>query len=169
MAEPRQFTVHGDNGLKGVVFASARFLDPNSERVVKLDNGTELRVPANALEPRPDGSFYLHLGPKDIPGRRTAGEPAGEAHSEPHSAPMFRESYEVERIGVDRLLDEMPLERKEGDALVLPVIEEVLVVEKKYLLKEEIWIHKRREQLSEVRRVHVTAEKGKDGRGKGSS
>ncbi len=56
--------------------------------------------------------------------------------------------------------------RREGDALVLRAIEDVLVVEKKYLLKEGIWIRKRREQLSQVRTVHRTAENGSEGRRK---
>jgi hypothetical protein len=72
MPEPKQFTVRGDNGLRGTMFATARFLDDNSERLVRLEDGRELRVPADALDPQPDGSFYLRLAPSDIPGTRNS-------------------------------------------------------------------------------------------------
>lgn len=156
MPETKQFTVHGDNGLTGVMFASARFLDTDSERIVKLNDGTELRVAADALEPRPDGSFYLHLKPEDIPNRaaeRPASAPPGQESKMAVNGPLFRDSYEVEHRSIERLLDEPVSERHEGDVLILPVIEEVLVVEKKYLLKEEIHIRKRREEVSDIRTV----------------
>jgi hypothetical protein len=166
----KKFEVYGDNGLRGVMFASARFLDGNSERVVKLEDGRELRVPADALEPRPDGSFYLRLNP---PGESAAREeprlsdqprltdqPAkngssdnGKLHDALLHDALFRDTYEVEHVKVDQLMDQPATERREGDNLIFPVVEEVLVVEKKYLLKEEIHIRKRREQLSEVKTV----------------
>jgi hypothetical protein len=154
MSDGKQFTVYGDNGLKGTMFANARFLDDNAERIVRLDNGQELRVPADALEPKPDGSFYLRLAPSDLPGGNHATKNGGGAGL---NEPLFREGYDVEHVKVDRLIDEPEGERREGDALVLPVIEEVLVVEKKYLLKEEIWIRKKREQLSHAQTLHRNA------------
>ena len=48
---------------------------------------------------------------------------------------------EVERVPVDRYLEEgeaVPQARREGDTWILPVLEEVVVVEKRLLLKEEV-------------------------------
>jgi hypothetical protein len=50
-------------------------------------------------------------------------------------------------------MDQPATERREGDNLIFPVVEEVLVVEKKYLLKEEIHVRRRRERLSDVKTV----------------
>jgi stress response protein YsnF len=59
---------------------------------------------------------------------------------------LTREKVEIERLPVRKLIDRAPEVRNEGDVLIIPVIEEVLVVERRLLLKEEI----------RVRRVRVT-------------
>lgn len=55
------------------------------------------------------------------------------------------ESSEVEvlRKPVNREVDRMPDIRTEGDVTVVPVMEEVLVVEKRLVLKEELHIKRR--------------------------
>ena len=44
----------------------------------------------------------------------------------------------VERIAINRVVDAAPSVRQEGDTVVVPVIKEIMVVEKRLLLKEEI-------------------------------
>lgn len=44
----------------------------------------------------------------------------------------------VERIPVGREVSEAPRIRTEGDVTIIPIVEEVLVVEKRLVLKEEI-------------------------------
>ena len=44
----------------------------------------------------------------------------------------------VERTPINRVVDAAPSVRREGDTLVVPVIEEIMVVEKRLLLKEEV-------------------------------
>jgi stress response protein YsnF len=54
-----------------------------------------------------------------------------------------------------RLLDKPAEPRQEGDTLIVPLMEEVLVLEKRLLLREELHITRRREQnphVSPVRR-----------------
>ena len=48
----------------------------------------------------------------------------------------------VERVPVGRTVTEAPPSREEGDVLIIPVMEEVLVVEKRLVLKEELHIRK---------------------------
>ena len=48
----------------------------------------------------------------------------------------------VTRVPINRIVDEPPLPRTEGDVTIVPVLEEVLVVETKLLLKEEIHIRR---------------------------
>src|SRR5688572_31397794 len=57
--------------------------------------------------------------------------------------PLVREEAEVRRIPINRVIEE-PLDvRHEGDVLVIPVVEEVLVVRKQLMLREEIHIRRR--------------------------
>ena len=51
---------------------------------------------------------------------------------------LAREDVSVERVQVGTLLERAPEVRLEGDVTVFPIVEEVLVVEKRYLLKEEV-------------------------------
>ncbi len=45
---------------------------------------------------------------------------------------------EVERVKLDQEVKEAPAVREEGDMLIIPVLEEILVVEKRLVLREEI-------------------------------
>ncbi|MFL6734816.1 MAG: YsnF/AvaK domain-containing protein [Sphingomicrobium sp.] len=56
---------------------------------------------------------------------------------------LRRDDVEVERIPRNIPLSEMPLVRLEGTTTVVPVVEEVLVVEKRLMLVEEIHIRRR--------------------------
>lgn len=54
--------------------------------------------------------------------------------------PLARERVFVERVAIDQVVTEPPATRQEGDTLIVPVVEEVLVVEKRLVLKEELRI-----------------------------
>jgi uncharacterized protein (TIGR02271 family) len=58
-------------------------------------------------------------------------------------ASLEEEKVDVERVPIGREIDVAPLARTEGDVLILPVVEEVLVVEKRLVLKEELHIRRR--------------------------
>jgi len=53
---------------------------------------------------------------------------------------LARERVEIERIPVGRRIDAMPAVRQEGDTTIVPVVEEVLVLERRLMLKEEVRI-----------------------------
>ena len=56
------------------------------------------------------------------------------------------QAVEVSRISVDRMLllgEAVPQIRTEGDVTVIPLMEGVLVVEKRLVLKEELRVHRR--------------------------
>jgi len=55
---------------------------------------------------------------------------------------LCRTDVSVERVPVGRTVTEAPASREEGDVLIIPVMEEVLVVEKRLVLKEELHIRK---------------------------
>ena len=55
---------------------------------------------------------------------------------------MTQERVEIERIAIGRPVDTVPPVREEGTTTVIPVVEEVLVVERRLILKEEIHLHR---------------------------
>lgn len=57
---------------------------------------------------------------------------------------------EIERVPVDRPVSEVPPIREEGDTLVIPVLEEVLVVERRLVVREEVRLRLRNEERREA-------------------
>jgi uncharacterized protein (TIGR02271 family) len=55
---------------------------------------------------------------------------------------LASETAEVERVEIRELIDDMPDIRTEGDTVIVPVVEEVLVVERRLFLKEEVRIRR---------------------------
>jgi uncharacterized protein (TIGR02271 family) len=58
--------------------------------------------------------------------------------------PVVHEEVTVERRTVNRYIDEPVKTRYEGDTMIVPLVEEVLVIEKRLLLREELHITKRK-------------------------
>jgi uncharacterized protein (TIGR02271 family) len=58
--------------------------------------------------------------------------------------PAVRDVVKVSRVPVNRVISTMPEIRTEGDIVIVPVVEEEIVVEKRLVLKEEIRLHRRR-------------------------
>ncbi|HZG44680.1 MAG TPA: DUF2382 domain-containing protein [Allosphingosinicella sp.] len=56
---------------------------------------------------------------------------------------LARDDVEIERVPRNERLSELPHVRLEGDVTVIPVVEEVMVVEKVLMLVEEIRVHRR--------------------------
>jgi uncharacterized protein (TIGR02271 family) len=57
-------------------------------------------------------------------------------------ATLDGETVEVTRIPIDRIVDQAPGIRVEDNVTIIPVLEEVLIVEKRLVLKEEVHIRK---------------------------
>lgn len=72
-------------------------------------------------------------------------------------ADLFSDDVEVERVPVGREVASVPPVREEGDTTIIPVVEEILVVEKRLLLKEEVHLKRVRsvEHLDEAVRLRV--------------
>jgi stress response protein YsnF len=65
---------------------------------------------------------------------------------------------EVKRLTVNRVVDGLLSVRYEGDTMIVPILEEVLIVEKRCMLKEELHISKRRVETHTPQRVTVRSE-----------
>jgi len=65
---------------------------------------------------------------------------------------------EVRRIPVNRVVTEVPVTRNRGDTVIIPVVEEQLVVTKKLVLKEEIHLIKHRTKDRFIKDVELDRE-----------
>ncbi|MBB3019485.1 uncharacterized protein (TIGR02271 family) [Microvirga lupini] len=72
-------------------------------------------------------------------------------------ASVQREDVEVTRVPIDKVVEAAPEIRTDGDVTIVPVLEEVLVVTKQLVLKEELHIRRRIE--TETVEVPVTLRK----------
>lgn len=63
-------------------------------------------------------------------------------HSEPIAQTLMRDCVAVRRVPVDQLVPQgvVPAPRQEGDSWIVPILEEVLVLEKRLRIKEELHI-----------------------------
>ncbi len=74
------------------------------------------------------------------------------------SEPLRHEKVRVSRVPVNRYVEKPLPVRQEGGTIVVPVLEEVLVVEKRLLLKEELHISKESKVVHRPRRVTLRGE-----------
>lgn len=79
-------------------------------------------------------------------------------HEQVVDAPGFTEDVEVERVPMDRVLEAPAEVRYEGDTLVVPIMEEVVVMQKRLVLKEELRITKRRQEVHNPQQVTLRKE-----------
>jgi uncharacterized protein (TIGR02271 family) len=162
--------------------------------VVRLEDGTSALVPREALIRQADGSYHLDLDPAALARRDTSGEAhepplvvpviqevldvqtraveTGRVrirtivreHEEVVDPPLLRDEVLIERVPINRVVEGPMAARSEGDTLIIPVLEEVLVVEKRLLLKEEVRVTTRRvethsPQRTTLRRQEATVER----------
>ena len=73
-------------------------------------------------------------------------------------ASAVAEEVEVERVPVNRLVEGPVAVRQEGDTTIVPLVEEILVVEKRLMLKEELRITKRRVEEHAPQRITLRTE-----------
>ena len=67
---------------------------------------------------------------------------------------LTHERVEIERVPIGREIDAVPADRQEGDTTIIPVVEEVVVVHRQLVLKEEIRM--RRVRIMEHHRETVS-------------
>ena len=74
---------------------------------------------------------------------------------------LSRDEVQVRHVPVDRMVEasEVPATRYEGDTLVIPVLEEILVVERKLRIKEELHITRIRHEERYQETVTLKAER----------
>lgn len=156
--------------------------------LVRFEHGREILVPVDMLSRQEDGSFRLSATVEELEAeslRRTGSDetivvPVAEERLEVDrrtvetgrvrvrkvvhdreelvDEPLLREAIEVDRVAIGQMVDKPPEVRREGDTLIIPVVEEVLVVEKRLVLKEEIHIKGRQSIARDPQTVALRSE-----------
>ena len=72
--------------------------------------------------------------------------------------PLIHENVEIRRVPVNRVVDVAPKTRRTGDTVVIPVVEEELVITKRLVLKEEIHLITHRTKDRVVQEVELNRE-----------
>jgi uncharacterized protein (TIGR02271 family) len=156
--------------------------------VVQLDNRTSVRVPREALVQQEDGSYHLILDPATLEQRdaraevrdsplvvpvlqevldvRTSPVETGRVrirkivheHEEIVDPPLWRDDVVIERVSINRVVEGPISVHFEEDTLIIPVLEEVFVIEKRLLLKEEVHITRRKVETHGPQRVTLRRE-----------
>lgn len=128
----------------------------------------ELVVPVVAEE--------LRVGKRTVETGRVRVTKQVREHEEVIDQPLLKTNVIVERVPVNQYVKEAPSVRQEGDTLVVPMVEEVVVVEKRLVLREELRITKQQVETRHPQRVSVRREevkidriKGEEGRDGGTA
>ena len=74
------------------------------------------------------------------------------------NVPLLRTEVQVERVSINQVVAEVPQPRQEGDTLIVPILEEVLVVEKRLMLKEEVRITRTQTEVRQPQVVTLRTE-----------
>lgn len=98
--------------------------------------------PAAAEEAIPLAQEELRIEKREVTTARVRVRTVTETEHELAWATLEEETVEVTRVPIGRMVDEPPGVRTENGVTIVPIFEEVLVVEKRLLLKEELHIRK---------------------------
>jgi uncharacterized protein (TIGR02271 family) len=115
-------------------------MDENQVKIVPVVR-EEIHVDKQTRE---NGKVTIHVTPQ--------------ARQETIDVALRDEQVQVQRVPINRPVDTPPSVRQEGDVTIVPVFEEVLVVEKRLILKEEIRITRVRNERHERQTVTLHEE-----------
>ena len=120
-------------------------------------------------QPIPLAEERLRVEKREVERGRVVVRKRVEAREELAEAVLQREELSVERVPLGVPVDAPPPVREEGDVLIVPVLEERLVVQTRLILKEELRVtrHRRAETFREpvrlrAERAEVVREPGRD-------
>jgi uncharacterized protein (TIGR02271 family) len=176
------------NGLQGTFDELERTsANGGSHVLIRFQNGQRVAVPREMLIQQADGHYTLKVSVEELVaiygegnGQElvipvveevaTVQKRAVEAgtveirktvheRTEVIDVPLHSEEVEIERVNVNRIVDEPVQVRHEGDTMIIPLLEEVLVVEKKLVLREEVHVKRVRKEVHESREVTLREER----------
>jgi uncharacterized protein (TIGR02271 family) len=193
MNPPAAVRVTDQEGVRGTIDTTAWPLDGSrAEVLVSLEGGQQVWVPVQALIRQEEGRYAVPMALADL--KRAGPAPrepplvlpvlaeALDVRTRPvetgrvriHKTvqarevlvdePLLREEVIIERVPVNRVVEGPIPVRYEGDTMIVSVLEEVLVVEMRLLLTEELRITRQRTETHQpvpvtLRREDITIER----------
>lgn len=156
----------------------------DSPVMVQTEEGREVRIERDRLEPQEEGGYFYRgsfdpveldeetVEERRIPLARETAEVHRESretgrvritkrvrdHEETIDEPVLEETVSVERVPVDRVVQEPPSTRQEGDTIIIPRVEERLVLTKELVVTEEVHVTKHRTERRDQRTVSLKHE-----------
>ena len=100
----------------------------------------------------------LKVGKREVETGRVRIHKVVREHEELIDTPLMHEEIDVQRVPVNRELDAPAQPRQEGDVLIVPVVEERLVVQKRLVLVEELHVRRRAVERAHQERVVLRSE-----------
>lgn len=180
MSERESWPVEGEGGACGSVRFPAGSDQVHAE--LTLNSGQRLLVARSALIRKPDGSYFLPIAPAElnqateavavmpvvreeikiektpVESERVIVRVVPTKHRQLVDVPLVQEQIEVERVPMNRFVEHPVPVREEGQVTIIPVMEEVLVVEKRLRVKEEIRLIRRKSVRHEPHEVELRTE-----------
>ena len=116
-------------------------------------------MPSEKLPDADDRTILLHaenyaVGRRSVAGDTVRVETKTRTRDHHIDEPLLHARIQIERVPIGRTVAAVPPVREEGDTTILPVVEEVIIVERRLILKEEV--HVRRVQVAERHTEVVT-------------
>jgi len=168
----------------GLTGSAARLPGQGGRMLITLADGRSIVVAEELLKRRPDGSYQLELDTEQIhapghedyavipiireeleiqksmveTGRGVRIHKRIKKREEEVVQLLYREQLDLQHVPVNRLIEEPLPVRYEGTTMVIPLCEEVLVIEKRLLLKEEIHVTRREGQVRHAEKVVLRSE-----------
>ena len=133
--------------------------DGAAEAVTRVsDVETALEHGGGAAAVVPVIAEELHVGRRSVETGRVRVTKLVREQQEVVDQPTVTEQVTVERVPINRVVEQAPAPRQEGDTLILPVLEEVVVVERRLVLKEEVRITRRSTESHNPQTVTLRSE-----------
>ena len=142
MTAPRALVEIGADGVHRFSCSFASLLE--------LPYGGELILPVVGEEPE--------ITKREVPRERVQLHKTVKERTENVEVALAIEEFSVERVTIGRQVDAPTAPREEGDTLIVPVYEEVLHVEKRLMLREEIHVKRVRREVRQPHQVTLRRE-----------
>ena len=121
--------------------------------------GMELPANGDALERIiPIVAERVEVGKRTVKAGKVRVRKTVEVGDEVVDTPLSRDELDVERVPIDRIVEGPVPIRQEGDTIIVPILEEELVVQVRVRLREEIRIRRKTVETRDVRTVSVRKE-----------
>ena len=166
-----QVVVVDQDGVRGTIDPQVLARRDQKEVLITYNGDRHVQAPLSMLQRKADGSYTLplrlstletnarflqtgeetvipvveeeaHLEKRLVERNRTRITKQVHTEEETIETPLRQERVQVERVPVERIIDSPVTSHYDGDTLVIPVMEEVLIIKKKLFLKEEVRVTK---------------------------